>query len=85
MSSLQLIKSFGKITSVGSGQGRFNRAARILETQSLHSSSAAKEKNLGFPNIDQSKLSLLELWFCPQGKWVQRSVSFPNQGAPSPK
>lgn len=67
ISSLRLIKPFGKITSVGSDKSRCNRAAGILGTQGLHSSSAAKEKDLGFPHIRQSERALLELCSCPWG------------------
>ena len=64
ISFLRLIKSFGKITSVGSDESRCSGAAGILGTRGLHSSSAAKEKDLGFPNISQSRLSLPRPWSC---------------------
>ena len=64
ISSLRLIKSFGKITSVGSDESRCTRAAGILGTRGLHSSSAVKEKVVGFPNISQSRLSLPGPWSC---------------------
>lgn len=57
------LSHLGKITSVGSDESRCE-AAGILGTRGLHSGSAAKERDLGFRNISQSRLSLLGPWSC---------------------